>query len=108
MGVNTPFQQARYWPHEEKFTGLNGTWLGYINELIKEIGFQMDQVKEGTTLHKVRERAMKLLQLIYNLRIQTREGFENAILQTYIEKIKQKPLTKAKKRGVTHLILQAF
>ena len=47
MGVNTPFQQARYWQHEEKFTGVNGSWLGYSNELFKETKYQMDQAKEG-------------------------------------------------------------
>ena len=76
MSVNTPFQQQRYWQHEEKFTGLNGTWLGYVNELIKETKYQLEHTKENTALHKVRERAMKLLQLIYNLRLQQKADFE--------------------------------
>ena len=97
MGVNTPFQQARYWQHEEKFTGMNGTWLGYINELIKEVKYQMDQTKEGTMLYKVRERACKLLQLIYNHRIQTREGFEHPQMTRYISNIKKKALIAVKR-----------
>ena len=97
MGVNTPFHQARYWQHEEKFTGMNGTWLGYVNELIKEVKYQMDQTKEGTRLHKVKERAMKLLQLIYNLRIQTREDFENKKMKEYVSNIKKKELLNAKR-----------
>ena len=89
MGVNTPFQQARYWQHEEKFTGMNGTWLGYVNELIKEVKYQIDQTKEGTRLYKVKERAMKLLQLIYNLRIQTREDSNHKKMITYVYNIKK-------------------
>merc|ERR1711946_43206 len=68
MVVNTDFQKARYWQHAEKFTGLNGTWLGYVNELIKEIKYQLESTRENTIIYKVRERAMKLLQLTYNLR----------------------------------------
>ena len=69
MVVSTQFQKARYWQHAETFTGLNGTWLGYVNELIKEIKYQLESTKENTMIYKVRERAMKLLQLVYNLRI---------------------------------------
>ena len=95
MPPNTPFQMARYWQHSEKFTGLNGTWLGYVNELIKEIKFQLENTKEGTMIYKVRERAMKLLQLIYNLRIQDRDQFaKNKRLEQYVEILKRKPLIK--------------
>ena len=95
MPPNTPFQMARYWQHSEKFTGLNGTWLGYVNELIKEIKYQLENTKEGTMIYKVRERAMKLLQLIYNLRIQDREQFaNNRRLEQYVDTLKRKPLIK--------------
>ena len=87
MPPNTPFHfPARYWQHSEKFTGLNGTWLGYVNESIKEIKYQLENTKEGTMIYKVRERAMKLLQLIYNLRIQDRDTFAKSTrLLEYVE-----------------------
>ena len=75
MPPNTPFQMARYWPRSEEFTGLNGTWLGYDNELIKEIKYQLENTREGTMIYKVRERAMIMLQLVYNMRIQDRGTF---------------------------------
>ena len=96
MVINTEYQKARYWQHSEKFTGLNGTWLGYVNELIKEIKYQLESTRENTMVYKVRERAMKLLQLTYNLRINDVEAFtKNPVLAKYLEVIKRKPLTKA-------------
>ena len=47
MAPNTPFQKSRYWQHDERFNGLNGTWLGYVNELIKEIKFQIENNSNG-------------------------------------------------------------
>ena len=95
MVVNTDFQKARYWQHAEKFTGLNGTWLGYVNELIKEIKYQLESTRENTVIYKVRERAMKLLQLIYNLWVNdVNKFYENEKILRYLDVIKTKPLTR--------------
>ena len=100
MRPSTPLQQARYWQRPEKFTGLNGTWLGYVNELIKETKYQLENTKEQTMVYKVRERAMKFLQLIYNLRIQDRYDFaNNERLLDYVKIISAKPLMKKRARN---------
>ena len=39
-------QASRYWSLGEKYTGHNGHFLTYLNELIKEAEYQMDNKKK--------------------------------------------------------------
>ena len=66
-------QEQRYWVHTEKFNGYNGNFLSFINELAKEIAFQMLSCKEGSRIWKVMERSTKYLQLLYNLQLATED-----------------------------------
>ena len=57
-------QANRYWSLGEKYTGHNGSFLTYLNELIKEVEFQMNAKKEGSRSYEIRKRTFTYLSLI--------------------------------------------
>ena len=57
-------QGVRYWPYHEKFDGLNGNFMAFIYEVIKQISYTKELAKEGSRNHKIQERAIKYLQII--------------------------------------------
>ena len=59
-------QGQRYWPHMEKFNGLNGNSLAFIYELTKQIRWAKENPREGARTWEVQERTIKYLALIYN------------------------------------------
>ena len=70
---------------------MHGTWLGHVSELIKELKYQLGNTLELTVIYKIRTRAMTLLQLIHNSRIQDRDTFtSNECLLAYVEITKKK------------------
>ena len=86
-------QNVRYWPHHEKFDGLNGNFMAFIYEVIKQISYTKEMAKEGSRNHKIQERAMKYLQIIYNWNLASLSELQNdpRILK-YRQAIREIPL----------------
>ena len=67
-------QANRYWSLGEKYTGLNGSFITYLNELVKEVEFQLGQKKENTRAFEIRHRALAYLSLIQRLKLASGEA----------------------------------
>ena len=92
-------QANRYWSLGEKYTGLNGSFITYLNELIKEVEFQLWQKKEHTRAIEIRHRALAYLLLIQRLKLASGEAIrthDEMIVVRYM--IQNNPLPELQKK----------
>ena len=84
-------QSSRYWSLGEKYTGHNGHFLTYLNELIKEVEYQMNNKKEYSRAHEIRKRAYTYLCLIQKNKLSAgeaiRDNHDMCVVRTMIKDI---------------------
>ena len=75
-------QEQRFWPHSEKYTGLNGNFLAFMGEVRKEMLFQQVKLNEKSRHFKVIGRSVKYIEIICDYRLQSKEDMDkNETLQ---------------------------
>ena len=84
-------QASRYWSLGEKYTGHNGHFLTYLNELIKEVEYQMNNKKEHSRAHEIRRRTYTYLCLIQKNKLSAgdkiRDNHDMCVVRTMIKDI---------------------
>ena len=86
-------QANRYWSLGEKYTGHNGHFLTYLNELIKEVEFQMNNKKENSRSYEIRKRTFTYLSLIQKNKLSSAAKIrDNEEMKLVRAQIKQIPL----------------
>ena len=84
--------EQRYW-NGTQFSGLNGNYLYFVGELVKEMEVQKKKLRENTRGAKIVERAGKYLEIIYNLSLSSAEEIQNCRqIREYREIIRRIPL----------------
>ena len=88
-------QEQRWWSQTSKFSGLNGTFLGFINELKKELEHNLRKQKEKTRNWVICSRALKYVTIIHNFSLSTKKDLdENPNLKKMRQCIDHVPLPK--------------
>ena len=88
-------QASRYWSLGEKYTGHNGHFLTYLNELIKEVEYQMNNKKEHSRAYEIRKRTLTYLSLIQMNKLSPGAKIrDNSDMMLVRAMIKQIPLSK--------------
>ncbi len=74
MSCHTNATQAeRFWPHAEKFNGLNGNIIAFLGEIIKEMKNQKKKLRENSRQYKIVERSTKYIDFIYSLTLSSKK-----------------------------------
>ena len=89
-------QEQRWWTQAGKFSGLNGTFTGFITELRKEIEYNLGKKKENTRAWVVINRALKYVIIINNWMLSSKTQLDNNVqLQKMRKAIEHCPLPAA-------------
>ena len=97
MATHTsPTQEQRWWSQTGKFSGLNGTFTGFITELRKEIEFNLGKKKENTRGWVVINRALKYVTIISHWTLSSKQQLDSCVpLQKMRKAIEHCPLPAA-------------
>ena len=69
-------QEQRWWSQSSKFSGLNGTFLGFITELKKELEHNCRKQKDKTRNWVICNRALRYVTIIHNFSLSTKKDLE--------------------------------
>ena len=69
-------QEQRWWSQTSKFSGLNGTFLGFITELKKELEHNLRKQKEKSRNWVICNRALKYITIIHNFSLSTKKDLD--------------------------------
>jgi hypothetical protein len=99
-------QEQRFWPHNEKYTGLNGNFLAFMGEIRKEMIWQQMKVGDKTRHYKVVGRAIKFVEIICNYKPQASEDMKkNKTLQFLRGVIRDRPLPKRNNNDIEDIAI---
>ena len=73
----TRAQEQQFWSQPEKYNGLNGNFLAFLCEVLKEFERQMGRLNEKSRMFKIIERAQKYIQTIYIHNLSSAEEIRN-------------------------------
>ena len=86
-------QEQRWWSQQAKFTGMNGNFVAFLGEILKEMDAQKRKLRETSRAYKVIERSFRYIELIYNRSLSTAKDIQGCIkVQEYREIIRKIPL----------------
>ena len=86
-------QKARFWSHDDKFTGFNVSWIEYVRNLEQEALNSMNNLREGTSPWKTMQRTAKYFGIIYTMDLNSSKQIEACTQMTnFLDGVEHNPL----------------